>query len=97
MKHFFALLALSAPLLGAAQTLQQQAAMAANPDTSAPPVRYQPLAPVGASALVVEREDWKAANTTVGQYPRGHRDIIKWEKAQPPTPAAAMPPQEAPR
>lgn len=97
MKHFFALLALSAPLLGATQTLQQQAATAANPETGAPPVRYQPMAPVGASALVVEREDWKAANATVGQYPRGHMDIIKWEKAQPPIPAAAMPQQEAPR
>jgi len=94
MKHFFALLALSAPLLGAAQTLQQQAAMAANPDTGAPPVPYQPMSPAGASAAVVEPEDWKAANATVGQYPRGHRDIVKWEKSQVPVQPAATPPEE---
>ncbi|KRH98488.1 hypothetical protein [Curvibacter sp. PAE-UM] len=97
MKHFFALLALSAPLLGAAQTVPQQAAAAARPQASASPLRYQPMAPVGASALVQEVQDWKAANAAVGQYPRGHRDIVKWEKAQPPAPAAAKPPPEAPR
>jgi len=97
MKSLFALLALSVPLLGAAQTVPQQAAAAANPDAGTSPVPYQPMAPVGAGALIVELDDWKAANATVGQYRRGHMDIIKWEKAQPPTPAAATPPQEAPR
>ncbi len=97
MKHFLALLALSAPLLGAAQTVQQQAAAAANPQTSVAPVRYQAMPPVGASALPVEPGDWRASNATVGQYRRGHSDIVRWEKAQPPTPATAMPPQEAPR
>ncbi len=95
MKHLLALLALSAPLPDAAQTVQQQAA--ANPQTSVAPVRYQAMAPVGASALPVEPGDWKAANATVGQYPRGHRDILKWEKAQPPTPATATPQQEPAR
>ncbi|MEQ1657720.1 MAG: hypothetical protein ABL896_02985 [Hylemonella sp.] len=97
MKHLLALLALSAPLLGAAQTVQQQAAAAAHPQTDVAPGRDPAKAPAGASALVQEVQDWKAANATVGQYPRGHRDIVKWEKAQPPTPAAAMPPPEAPR
>jgi hypothetical protein len=44
----------------------------------------------GASALVRELDDWKAANATVGQYPRGHQDIVKWERAQ--TAAPARPP-----
>lgn len=26
--------------------------------------------------------DWKAANTQVGQFLRGHIDILKWEAAQ---------------
>ena len=94
MKHFFALLALSAPLLGAAQTVQQQAAAAARPQASASPLRYQPMAPVGASALVVELDDWKAANATVGQYRRGHTDIVKWEKSQAPAQPATTPLQE---
>jgi len=97
MKHFLALLALFAPLLGAAQTVQQQAAAAATADVPVPVVVYRPLEPAGASVLVQEVQDWKAANATVGQYPRGHRDIVKWEKAQPPSPAAATPPQEAVR
>jgi len=26
--------------------------------------------------------DWKTANRQVGQFPRGHIDILKWEAAQ---------------
>ena len=81
MNKFFALLALAWPVLGLTQPLPQQAAAAAAPDAPVPAVPYRPLAPAGASALVQELEDWKAANATVGQF-RGHNDIVKWEKAQ---------------
>ncbi len=94
MKYFSALLALSVPLLGGAQTVQQPSPAVARPATATPPVRYQPMAPTGASARVLELEDWKAANATVGQYRRGHMDIVKWEKAQPP---AVTTSQEPPR
>lgn len=96
MKHFFTQLALLAwPVLGLAQTVQQQAATAVTPAVPVPAVPYQPLQPVGASALVQELDDWKAANTTVGQYPRGHSDILKWERAQQAVPPP--PPQEPAR
>ncbi len=96
-KQWMLLVVLGAPVLGPSQTLPQQAAAAATADAPVPAIVYQPLEPAGASALVQEGQDWKAANAAVGQYPRGHRDIVKWEKAQPPAPAAAMPAQEAPR
>ena len=47
-------------------------------------------------------QDWRAANAAVGQFPRGHADIVDWEAvqakggsgatgaAQPATPAAPM-------
>jgi hypothetical protein len=82
MKHLFALLTLAAPLLAGAQHVQQQAAAAVSPSVPVPPVPYAPMAPVGASTLVQALDDWKGANATVGQYPRGHLDVIKWERAQ---------------
>ncbi|HEX5783379.1 MAG TPA: hypothetical protein VFY35_01520, partial [Burkholderiaceae bacterium] len=27
--------------------------------------------------------DWRQANDTVGQFPRGHADVVRWEAAQP--------------
>lgn len=96
-KNWMLLAMLGWPVLGPSQTLPQQAAAAATADVPVPAIAYQPLEPVGASALVQELQDWKAANAAVGQYPRGHRDIVKWEKAQLPAPAAAMPTPEAPR
>lgn len=81
MNKFFALLALAWPVLGLTQTLPQQAAAAAAPQVPVPAVPYRPLATVGASALVQELDDWKAANAIVGRY-RGHNDIIRWERAQ---------------
>jgi hypothetical protein len=48
--------------------------------------------------------DWKAANTEVARFPRGHVDLLKWEQAQAsdgatlaPAPAAASAPPGAPR
>lgn len=94
MNTRFALLALLGPALGLAQPLPQQAAAAAAPDVPVPAVAYRPLEAVGASALVQELDDWKAANATVGQY-RGHNDIIQWERAQ--EAERAKPPQEPAR
>lgn len=96
-KNWMLLAVLGVPVLGLSQTLPQQAAAAATADAPVPAIVYQPLEPAGASALVQEGQDWKAANAAVGQYARGHRDILKWEKAQPPTPVPATPSQEAPR
>jgi hypothetical protein len=46
---------------------------------------------------------WKAANTEVARFPRGHIDLLKWEQAQvshgaglAPAPAAQSDPSDAP-
>ena len=93
MKKTHALLALLWPVLGLAQSVQQQAAAAAAPDAPVPAVPYQPMPAAGASALVRELDDWKSVNAAVAQFPRGHSDIVKWERAQA-QPAPATPPQE---
>lgn len=92
MKYRCALLALAVPLLAGAQNVPQQAAAAVAPDAAVPAVPYQSMTSIG--GLVSERADWKAANATVGQYPRGHQDVIKWEKAQEAAPATAPTTQE---
>lgn len=87
MKWKFALPALVLPLVGTAQgvppqSVHQQAITALAPSTPVPALVQHPLPLVGISALVRELDDWQRANATVGQYPRGHMDIVKWERAQ---------------
>lgn len=36
--------------------------------------------------------DWRSANQAVGQYPRGHADVLKWEQANPAPATAQQPP-----
>ena len=66
-----------------------------------PPAVLDPAAPVSAlhfealpsSAKIVDQTgDWKAANAAVAQFPRGHADVIRWEKSQ----AAKKPSPEPP-
>ena len=60
-------------------------------NTAAPttPLQHQPLAASG--AIVTQPGDWKAANAAVAKFPRGHADVLKWEKAQSATPSQAAP------
>ena len=51
-----------------------------NPTAATAPLQHQPLAASG--AIVAQPSDWKAANAAVAQFPRGHADVLKWEKAQ---------------
>lgn len=69
---------------------------AASADTSVPPALYRSAfagLPAGVEQTSV---DWKKANADVGQFKRGHADLLKWEQEQakaanspssPPTPA----------
>lgn len=36
-------------------------------------------------------QDWRQANETVGQFPRGHADVLRWESAQPAAASAQAP------
>jgi hypothetical protein len=48
------------------------------------------------AALGAQQQDWRSANDAAGQLKRGHADVLKWEKANPPQPTLVqMPPQPA--
>lgn len=65
----------------------QPTAQAASPDTPVPPALYRSAfanLPAGVEQTSV---DWKTSNAIVGQFPRGHIDLLKWERANPASPA----------
>lgn len=67
----------------------QPTAQAASPDTPVPPALYRSAfahLPAGVEQTSV---DWKTANATVGQFQRGHADLLKWEQAQEKAPGKA--------
>jgi len=60
----------------------QPTAQAASADTPVPPVLYRSAfagVPAGVEQTSV---DWKKANADVGQFKRGHADLLKWEQEQ---------------
>ena len=55
---------------------------ASAPGTLVPKAQYQSTfdgLPTGVEQSVV---NWRAANATVGQFKRGHVDLLKWEEEQ---------------
>ncbi|MCZ4312936.1 hypothetical protein O4H66_05920 [Comamonadaceae bacterium G21597-S1] len=63
-----------------------------DPAAPVPSVQYRSVFKDTPTGVETETLDWKAANAQVGQFLRGHIDILKWEAAQqkhaPATPAA---------
>ena len=59
-------------------------AQAAVTDASAsvPPVVYQSVFNQSPTGVETKSVDWKKANAEVGQFKRGHVDILKWEESQ---------------
>lgn len=50
--------------------------------TQVPPVAYRPVfqdLPKGVESTVL---DWKTSNANVGQFKRGHADVLKWDQEQ---------------
>ena len=67
----------------------QPTVQAASADTPVPPTLYRSAfagVPAGVEQTSV---DWKKANADVGQFKRGHADLLKWEQEQA---RAAQPP-----
>lgn len=67
----------------------QPTAQAASPDTPVPPALHRSAfadLPAGVEQTSV---DWKTSNAIVGQFPRGHADLLKWERAQEKAPGKA--------
>lgn len=60
----------------------QPTAQAASADTPVPAALYRSAfagVPTGVEQTSV---DWKKANADVGQFKRGHADLLKWEQEQ---------------
>ena len=90
---------------------RRPAAHPIDPGTPVPAPQYQALPPPEA-ALAPQPADaaaalarWRAAHARVAEFPRGHADIVQWERAAatrspatPSSPAASAPaPSPAPR
>lgn len=66
----------------------QPALQAANPLAPVPVVNYQSVLAGLPQGVESQSTDWRSANDTVGQYKRGHMDLLKLENAPPAQPAA---------
>ena len=76
-------------------------AQAAVTDASAsvPPVVYQSVFNQSPTGVETKSVDWKKANAEVGQFKRGHVDILKWDESQAkdkPSGKLAMPSEAVP-
>lgn len=65
------------PQLDPKPTLQSASA-----DTPVPPALYRSVFADLPSGVEATRVDWKKANADVGQFKRGHADLLKWEQEQ---------------
>lgn len=98
MERFFLLVLafLAAPASGLAQRVPAPNAAVADPATPVPAPRYRSALASEPRGAALASTDWKAANAEVGQFRRGHSDLLKWEQTQGATPPAAAPGQRMP-
>lgn len=61
---------------------------ASQPGSPVAPVAYRSAFADLPQGLEQTPTDWKAANAAVGQFKRGHADLLKWERDQARTPGA---------
>ena len=87
------MLLLSGALMAPVLVFAQQSV--ANPAVPVPAVSYQSAFANTPTGVETRSVDWRAANAEVGQFSRGHVDILKWEqgqasrRAEPPVPVSA--------
>jgi|JI6StandDraft_1071083.scaffolds.fasta_scaffold126832_2 hypothetical protein len=89
----FAPLWLSLLPLGALAQAAPVGVDAADPAVFAPPAAYRSVfadTPKGVESATVP---WRKANDDVGQFERGHMDVVKWEAKNP---GLSAPPVDAP-
>ncbi len=60
----------------------QNAEEVVNPRASVPAVLYRSVFVDTPTGVETEEVDWKKANAEVGQFKRGHADILQWEASQ---------------
>jgi hypothetical protein len=61
---------------------------AADPATPVPAALYSSAFSGLSTGVEPASDDWKKSNAAVGQFPRGHADLLKWEQARKVPPAA---------
>lgn len=67
---------------------------ASNPATPVPAALYRSVFADLPAGVEQATGNWKKSNADVGQFKRGHADLLKWEQsqgAQPAAPAASKP------
>lgn len=72
----------AAQAVGDVHQNRQPTLQASQASTPVPPVAYRSVfldVPKGVETTVL---DWKASNANVGQFKRGHADVLKWEQEQ---------------
>lgn len=74
----------------------QPALQAANPQAQVPVATYQSALAGLPQGVESQSTDWRSANDTVGQFKRGHIDLLKLENAPPAQPGAQPSPPSPP-
>ena len=79
-----------APAHASAPPQQQHAVDAADADAATLPLAHTPLAPQPPLPdMPASPGNWQKAHEAVGAFPRGHADILAWERKQSAEPATA--------
>ena len=73
---------LAAQPVGSVQQDRQPTWQASQAATAVPPVAYLSAFDGLPKGVENAAQDWKAANANVGQFQRGHADLLKWEQAE---------------
>lgn len=95
LKELASLVLLAAIALSLTPARAQDAASAAarpsvaDATSPVPAVQYRSVFADTPTGVEQESVDWKKANAEVGQFRRGHVDILKWEAQQPAAPGDA--------
>lgn len=55
----------------------------ADPSVPVPAVAYRSVFIDTPTGVETQSLNWKRAHADVAQFPRGHADVLKWERAQP--------------
>lgn len=85
------LVLLLAPPLAWSQAPGPALADPADPAAAVPRVAYRSVFTDTPTGVEAQQADWKKANAEVGQFRRGHVDLLKWEEehGRTPSPPAA--------
>lgn len=88
----FYLAALAASWAAAPPLMAQSAASSSDPNAPVPALIYRSVFPGASQGLASDSVNWREANDQVGQFKRGHFDVLKWEEQAAPVKDGATQP-----